>query len=278
VVTVHSRPELQRVAGGAHAALLASSTIALCSPLCVASGRVPRAAEWLVTAGFEVRHVRSLRLRREHVEGLWAHLIPHLPRRRVDVVTEALTAGPSALVGLRYPAGEVSAAEHLSELKGSADPARRHERSLRSHLGAPNLLTSLVHTPDDPDELLRELEVLLPDRDEREAFWLAQWNGPALDKNSLPPFAFGANPTPPIDAFVVAQRIQARLLADDAATSRRGDTYRRAREQLAAVMTGDPFDLDVLTAGIDVTVWERIVLASECAAPSPRRPTEVCHP
>lgn len=230
--------------------------MALFSPLCVASGRVPRAVVWLRTAGFEVPYVRSLRLRREHVLGLWAHLIPRLPRRRVDVVTESLTAGPSALVGLRYPAGEVSAAEHLSAIKGSADPTRRRVGSLRSQLGAPNLLTSLVHTPDSPEELLRELRVLLPRRDDLEEFWRAQWNGTGLDENSLPPFVSGEDPPPPIDALVVGRRLQDRLRREGA-----------AHEQLESVAAGEPFDLDVLTdalasSGIALNVWERVVLAS----------------
>jgi hypothetical protein len=232
--------------------------MALFSPLCVASGRVPRAVAWLRTAGFEVPYVRSLRLRREHVLGLWAHLVPRLPRRRVDVVTESLTAGPSALAALRYPAGEVSAAEHLSAIKGAADPARRQESSLRSRLGAPNLLTSLVHTPDSPEALVRELEVLLS-HDELEEFWQAQRNGTALDENSLPRFVSGEDPPPPIDALAVAQRLQDRL--------RRAGAADAAHEQLESIAAGEPFDLDVLTnalasSGIALHVWERVVLAS----------------
>jgi hypothetical protein len=247
--------------------LLANSTMAMFSPLCVASGRVPRAVTWLLAAGFEVPCVFSLQLHRKHVVGLWAHLIPRLPQRRVDVVIEALTAGPSVLVGLRRPSGEVSAAEHLSEIKGSADPSVRHESSLRSYLGAPNLLTSLVHTPDGPEDLLRELQVLLRG-DELDEFWQALRTGPALGADSLPSFVSGEDPPPAIDALVVALRLRARLLAGDA-------TACRAHEQLEFVVAGRPFDLDVLTDAVEnsqvvMSVWDRVVLASEWVAPSPR--------
>jgi hypothetical protein len=192
--------------------MLTGSTMALFSPLCVASGRVPRAVTWLAAAGFEVPYIRSLGLKPRDVMSLWEHLIPRISRRRVDVVTEALTAGPSALVALRRAPGAVTAAEHLSKIKGSADPSRRQEQSLRSHLGAPNLLTSLVHTPDSPEDLLRELHVLLPHRDDQAEFWLALRDAAGLDENSLPSFVSGADPRPAVSAFVVGLRIQARLL------------------------------------------------------------------
>lgn len=242
-----SRSALDRVAGDGSVELLSSSAMALCSPLCVASGRVPRAITWLVAAGFEVPWVRSLQLQRPHIDGLWERLIPTIPQRRVDVVTASLTAGPSALLGLRRPAVDVRATDHLLEIKGSANPVAREEGSLRSHLGAPNMLTSLIHTPDSSEDLLRELQLLVPRTDELEEFWRAVQTGGTHD-NSLPLDLSGDDPPPPITALIIGLRLRARLLdrlADGASVTFAraiGEISSAVDRDLEAAEQSDPFD------------------------------------
>lgn len=331
-----SRLALDRVAGDGSANLLLSSATALCSPLCIASGRVPLTIAWLEGAGFEVRWVRSLQLQRAQIDGLWESLIPTISQRRVDVATASLTAGPAALLGLRRPAVDASATSHLLALKGSADPLARGEGTLRSRLGAPNILTSLIHTPDTSEDLLRELQLLLPRTDELEKFWHAMHTGGTRD-NSLPLDLSGDDPPPPITALIVGLRLRARLLARFAdgasatfastigeissavdrdlevaqqsdptdpltALARYRATFEPQRDrllravaadvttagldesrrlacagyaQLESMAAGEPFDLEVLTArlsgaGVVPNTWERVVLASEWATPSPQ--------
>ncbi|WP_273654498.1 nucleoside-diphosphate kinase [Cellulomonas fimi] len=206
-----SRATVERGAAPAATGLLSRSAFALFSPLCVASGRVPRALAWLEERGFEVACTQTLQLGRAHVDGLWERLIPTVAPRRVQVVADAMMAGPSLLVAFRHPGAATAATARLRALKGSADPAARPEHSLRTHLGAPNLLTSLVHTPDTPEDLVRELEVLVPGVDEREEVWRALGDG-ASGGRSMRPVVPGEVPPPPVAAFVVGVRLRARLL------------------------------------------------------------------
>jgi nucleoside diphosphate kinase len=335
VTAVENRDVVQRVAGAASAGLLSSSALALFSPLCVASGRVSRALAWLLAHGFEVPWMRLLQLERAQVHGLWESLIPTVSPRRVDVVTESLVAGPSFLVALRHPTAVPSATAYLRALKGPADPTARPEVSLRTHLGAPNLLTSLVHTSDAPGDLTRELQVLVPRVDELEELWRALRVG-ACRGDSPPPAVSGDVPPPPVAAFLVGLRLRARLLdrlADGASPSlarvlaevaprvgrdleaaERSDPFDpmaglayhrrtlrsqrhlllravesdgptsppdehrrllcRAYAELEAMAEGKAFDLQELTTslgamGTPLSTWERVVLASEWATPSP---------
>lgn len=332
-----SRLALDRVAGDGSVKLLSSSATALCSPLCVASGRVPRAITRLKSVGFEVRWMRSLQLRRTQIDGLWERLIPTISQRRVDVANAMMTAGPAVLLGLRRPTADANATSYLLDLKGSADPLAREEGSLRSHLGAPNILTSLIHTPDTSEDLLRELQLLVPRADELEEFWRAMHTG-GTRGNSLSLNLSGDDPPPPITALIVGLRLRARLLArladgasaafaraigEISATVDRDleaagqsdpfdpptalaryratfepqrdrllqavaadittadlDESRRlacgAYDQLESMAAGEPFDIEALTArlksaGVVPNAWERIVLASEWATPSPQR-------
>lgn len=332
-----SRLALDRVAGAGSVKLLSSSATALCSPLCIASGRVPRAITWLRSVGFEVRWMRSLRLQRAQIDGLWERLIPTISQRRVEAANAMLTAGPAVLLGLRRPMADANATSYLLDRKGSADPLAREEGSLRSHLGAPNILTSLIHTPDTSEDLLRELQLLVPRIDELEEFWHAMHTG-GTRGNSLPLDLSGDDPPPPVTALIVGLRLRARLLARlaggasamfagaigeissavdrdlDAAeqsdpfdpltalaryratfeprrdrllravaadtTAADLDESRRvacgAYAQLESMAAGEPFDFEVLTAGLKAAgivpnAWERIVLVSEWVTPSPQR-------
>jgi hypothetical protein len=57
---------------------------------------------------------------------------------------------------------------------GGNDPAGRAPDSLRSVAGSPNRLLTMVHTSDDPADVVRELAVFLPWR-ERAALVASAW-------------------------------------------------------------------------------------------------------
>jgi len=247
VTAGESRLALDRVAGAGSVKLLSSSATALCSPPCVASGRVPRAITWFKSVGFEVRWMRPLRLQRTQIPELWESLLPTISQRRVDVASALLTAGPAVLLGLRRPTANANATSYLLDLKGSADPLAREEGSLRSHLGAPNILMSLIHTPDTSEDLLRELQLLVPRTDELEEFWRAMHTGDTRG-NSLPLDLSGDDPPPPITALIVGLRLRARLLARladgaSAAFARViGEISSAVDRDLEAAERSDPFD------------------------------------
>lgn len=340
MTSVASRSALDRVARNEAAELLARAATLLCSPLCVASGRVPRVVSWLATAGFEVPWLRRQQLQRAQIDSLWEELIPTISRRRVEVVTASMTAAPAVLLGLRHPAADVTATELLVGMKGSADPGARGAQTLRSHLGAPNLLTSLVHSPDTPAHLLRELQVLLPRSEDLVRFWRVMHSGASRD-TTLPADLTGEDPPPAVTALIVGLRLRYRLLerlADGASgalaqavgeafstvgraltAAEQSDPFSpqaaltryragfephqprlhravrldadlghitRARllacagyAELDLLAAGEPFDLDLLTAGLQgagvvPTRWEHVVLASEWVTqPNPTTPT-----
>jgi hypothetical protein len=66
----------------------------------------------------------------------------------------------------------------ITRLKGGNDPAGRAPDSLRSVAGSPNRLLTMVHSSDDPADVVRELAVFLPWR-ERAALapMTASWCG-----------------------------------------------------------------------------------------------------
>jgi hypothetical protein len=72
----------------------------------------------------------------------------------------------------RHPDGHP--ARRLTRLKGGNDPAGRAPDSLRSVAGSPNRLLTMVHTSDDPADVVRELAVFLPWR-ERAALVASAW-------------------------------------------------------------------------------------------------------
>ena len=55
---------------------------------------------------------------------------------------------------------KIPASVRLSLFKGSADPANRSASTLRSQLGSPNKLLGLIHSPDEPLDLIRETALL----------------------------------------------------------------------------------------------------------------------
>lgn len=71
--------------------------------------------------------------------------------------------GPGLVVLYRHPDGDP--AQRLTRLKGGNDPAGRAPDSLRSVAGSPNRLLTMVHTSDDPADVVRELAVFLPWRE-----------------------------------------------------------------------------------------------------------------
>jgi hypothetical protein len=78
----------------------------------------------------------------------------------LDAVAEL---GPGLVALYRHPDGAPS--RRLTRLKGGNDPSGRAADSLRSVAGSPNRLLTMVHTSDDPADVVRELAVFLPWRE-----------------------------------------------------------------------------------------------------------------
>ncbi|MGW7292841.1 hypothetical protein ACWGIB_10700 [Streptomyces xiamenensis] len=99
-------------------------------------------------------------LDRGGVRALWWWQLKRATAERLLLLDAVAALGPGMLVLYRHPAGDP--ARRLTKLKGGNDPAGRPGDSLRSVAGSPNRLLTMVHTSDEPLDVVRELAVFLP--------------------------------------------------------------------------------------------------------------------
>lgn len=140
-----------------HAALLLK-------PDAVVARRLEAAVDWLNGRGYRIVAAAVTRLTRTMIRSLWYFqwnlATPH--RRRLAAL---FLEDADALVLLVRPEHdpEVPASVELTRLKGPTDPGARRPGQLRHLLGRHSYLLNLVHTPDEPADVLRELAVHFDD-------------------------------------------------------------------------------------------------------------------
>jgi hypothetical protein len=133
------------------------------TPACLIAGRQRLALDFTSAYGFEPILIRYVELSSAQVAAIWRYQIPGFDPLRWQVALRLFTAGPGLLVVMRQKAPRApSAARHLKALKGPSDPAQCQAYHLRTRLGAMNKINNLVHSPDDPWDVVRELEIFLP--------------------------------------------------------------------------------------------------------------------
>jgi hypothetical protein len=117
-------------------------------------------------AGFRPVAARPVRLDRSGVRALWAYMCRWATAERLLLLDALAALGPGLLVlwadatgDARRDVGE-STSERMTAVKGRNDPARRQERTLRDVAGSPNRALTMLHTTDDPADVVRELAVL----------------------------------------------------------------------------------------------------------------------
>jgi nucleoside diphosphate kinase len=123
-------------------------------------------------AGFVAVGAAVVRLGRADVRALWWWQLKRATAERLLLLDAVAALGPGLVVLYRHPDGDP--AQRLTRLKGGNDPAGRAADSLRSVAGSPNRLLTMVHTSDDPADVVRELAVFLPWR-ERAALVASAW-------------------------------------------------------------------------------------------------------
>ncbi|MBP8531782.1 nucleoside-diphosphate kinase [Streptomyces sp. MK37H] len=141
-----------------HAALLLK-------PDAVVSRQLPTTVDWLAREGFRIVAAERTRLTPNTVRALWYfqwNLATPERRRLADLFTDTCDAvvlvvrqdadGAEALPSA--PASVV-----LTERKGPTDPRARVPGQLRYATGRYSYLLNLVHTPDEPADVARELGI-----------------------------------------------------------------------------------------------------------------------
>ncbi|WP_055489107.1 nucleoside-diphosphate kinase [Streptomyces sp. TP-A0356] len=136
-----------------HAALLLK-------PDAVVARRLDTAVQWLTEQGFRIVGAAVTHLTRTMIRSLWYfqwNLATPYRRRLAALFLE----DADALVLLVRPDHEldVPASVDITRLKGPTDPDAREPGQLRHLLGRYSYLLNLVHTPDEPADVLRELAV-----------------------------------------------------------------------------------------------------------------------
>jgi hypothetical protein len=135
-------------------------------PDAMAAGAARAVVERIDADGFVPVGACPVRLDRGGVRALWWWQLTRATAERLLLLEAVAAMGPGLLVLYRHPDGDP--ARRLTRLKGGNDPVGRAADSLRSVAGSPNRLLTMVHTSDDPFDVVRELAVFLPWRERAE--------------------------------------------------------------------------------------------------------------
>lgn len=134
-------------------------SLLLLKPDAIVARAVEPTLEWLSANGFGVVAAYRVPVDRHLARALWyfAWNIASPERRRLaDLLVDISDALVLVVSGAD---GELPLPVRLTEAKGATDPRKRRPGELRHLLGLHNYLLNLVHSPDDPADVLRELAI-----------------------------------------------------------------------------------------------------------------------
>jgi hypothetical protein len=231
------------------------------------AGQLPDCLRFLARHGLVPVQAIKFRYTRPMTRELWRYqwniatldrlALSDLLHRRRDSLT---------LVLADRTAGPIPASSRLATLKGSAFPTAREDWHLRTALGAPNRLMVLVHCPDEPIDIVRELGIAFePPRLLR---IYRQWRDILADgvENVVPVDVSEPVAEPyTLDVEVAAATVRRRLA--DAAGERVAADRAHARLS-AAEAGGSPLDWqawqgELRLAGVDTASWPVLLVASQ---------------
>ncbi|WP_024803272.1 nucleoside-diphosphate kinase [Nocardia sp. BMG51109] len=136
----------------------------LMKPDAIVARAVEPTLEWLRDSNFRVVSARTVVADRHFVRALWyfAWNIASPERRRLaDLLIGISEALVLVVCG---PEDELPTPVRLTSAKGATDPRKRRPGELRHLLGRDNYLLNLVHSPDDPADVLREFAIYFDER------------------------------------------------------------------------------------------------------------------
>ncbi|HWT93549.1 MAG TPA: nucleoside-diphosphate kinase, partial [Solirubrobacteraceae bacterium] len=162
-------PDVLNAAGEGALRLVHDHAAVLLKPDAFAGRTALAAVRLLAGAGFAPVAARRVEVGRHAARALWLYRFNVATADRIVLHDQIFAAGPSMLVVLRSAgdAGGVPATVRLTALKGSSRPERRSPEQLRSRLGVGNRLLNVLHTSDEPADLVRELAIFLDGAERR---------------------------------------------------------------------------------------------------------------
>ncbi|MET9633278.1 hypothetical protein ABZX92_38055 [Lentzea sp. NPDC006480] len=234
------------------ARVLQQHAVLVIQPDCIAARRAERCVDLVRQEGFEPVHAIRFHFGAEQTRGIWRYQSNISTPASQQIADEVCGQGDSLLVLLRDTSRDpvLPASLRLSDLKGRSDPALRTERHLRTVLGAPTCLVVLVHTPDEPVDVVRETALLLGPRT-RELY--AAMANPATDDVADHLKALNAESDPhDLDLGAAWDRITSRITDEILSKVRQG----------SAKLDWPWFTDRLVTAGLDPRGWDALLIGS----------------
>ncbi|WP_423461862.1 nucleoside-diphosphate kinase [Promicromonospora sp. MS192] len=154
--------ETRSIFGDQWREILFSSALILVKPDGVAAGKFGIIREYFTSRGVQILDLERLKFNRHIHRELWRYQHTLATPDRLAVEELVLRSGHSFLLLARAERPVVPASVHVSELKGAATVEATGQATLRSLLDRPNPLFSMLHTSDEPADLIRELAILVP--------------------------------------------------------------------------------------------------------------------
>ncbi|WP_245550840.1 nucleoside-diphosphate kinase [Nocardia paucivorans] len=134
-------------------------SLLLLKPEAIVARAVERTLKWLGDNGYRVLDAAAVPVDRHLVLALWYYawnIVSPERRRLVDLSVDISDALVLVVTGSD---GELPVPVRLAAAAGAVDPPRRKPGELRYLLGRHDHPLDLVHTPDDPADVLREMAI-----------------------------------------------------------------------------------------------------------------------
>lgn len=212
----------------------------LLKPDAIASRSVGAVLDWVRSSGFRIVAAQRFRMTRGAVRAMWHYQLNRATPQRSRLADALCEASDSLVLLLSSPRSTgVPASVALSDVKGPADPALRRPGQLRARLGDFGFLLNLVHTSDEPADVLRELGILLHAEARRELVGQAL---PGTDRHDA--------------AAALADRLYADVPAQDLRFAPAAGRLAAAAEQLLAAGRLPADVRDSTRACLDATTGE----------------------
>lgn len=137
-------------------------------PDALAAGSARRVLDAVRERGFRVLAARPVHLDAAGSRALWAYMFRWATVERLWLLDAVVALGPGLLVLWGDDTDNPGpASARLTAQKGNGAPARRDEQSLRGVAGAVNRVLTMVHTADEPADVIRELAIFCPSWQDR---------------------------------------------------------------------------------------------------------------
>lgn len=209
-------------------------------PDAVVTRGLSRGIEVLQENGFSILELHEFQYTYLTVREGWRYQNNINTTDRLMAMDLLMTATPSllCLLGTRHGDVTLPASARIKALKGPSAPERRRPGQLRYEMGGtPASMFSLVHAPDEPADLLRELAIFLDPPRRRRAYRLLAGQPASLTRQDIETAVadlYARTPVHDLQATTVLEGLR-----------RRG---RIAHSLLAEIERGDQRDLPATLA------------------------------